>query len=104
MEHWKCIRISGKAHLRSDFRKKNTSFSGARTHKSTILEQYIFRAEIEKYFRWFLVQMKTVESAFEINWPLKTVPQKTLPSADVSTNFALHKIFPVHQNHAKCAI
>ena len=47
--------------------EKINSLSGARTHKSTFLEQYIFRAEIEKYFRWFLVQMKTVEFAFEIN-------------------------------------
>ena len=30
----------------------------------------IFRAEIEKYFVRFLVQVKTVELAFEINWPL----------------------------------
>ena len=29
------------------------------------------RAEIEKYFRSFLVQMKTSKFAFEINWPLK---------------------------------
>ena len=43
---------------------------GARTHESIILEQYIFRAEIEKYFRSFLVQMKTAKSPFEINWPL----------------------------------
>ena len=35
--------------------------------ESTILEQYIFRAEIEKYFVRFLVQVKTVELAFEIN-------------------------------------
>ena len=28
------------------------------------------RAEIQKYFRWFLVQMKSLEFAFEINWPL----------------------------------
>ena len=27
---------------------------------------YITRAEIEKYFVWFLVQMKTAEFAFEI--------------------------------------
>jgi hypothetical protein len=41
--------------------------SGARTHESTILEQYIFSAEIEKHFRWFLVQMKTIEFAIKIN-------------------------------------
>jgi hypothetical protein len=29
-----------------------------------------FRTEIEKYFVCFLVQVKTVELAFEINWPL----------------------------------
>ena len=29
------------------------------------------RAEIQKYFRWFLVQMKSLEFAFEINWPLE---------------------------------
>ena len=46
--------------------QEKKSFSGAQTHESTILEQYIFRAEIENYFRWFLVQMKTVEFAFEI--------------------------------------
>ena len=28
------------------------------------------RAEVQKYFRWFLVQMKSLEFAFEINWPL----------------------------------
>jgi hypothetical protein len=28
--------------------EKNISLSGAQTHESTILEQYIFRAEIEK--------------------------------------------------------
>ena len=31
------------------------------------------RAEIQKYFRWFLVQMKIFKSAFEINWPLTCV-------------------------------
>jgi hypothetical protein len=29
------------------------------------------RAEIEKYFRSFLVQMKTSKFTFEINWPLE---------------------------------
>ena len=28
------------------------------------------RAEIQKYFRWFLVQIKSLEFSFEINWPL----------------------------------
>ena len=28
------------------------------------------RAEIQKYFRSFLVQMKTLKFAFEIYWPL----------------------------------
>ena len=28
------------------------------------------RAEIEKYFCSFFVQMKTSKSAFEINWPI----------------------------------
>ena len=36
-------------------------------YESTIC---ISRAEIEKYFVQFLVQMKTVEFAFEIIWPL----------------------------------
>ena len=53
--------ISEKAHLRSDFRKKNISLSGARTHES------IFRAEIEKFFVRFLVQVKISKSPFEIN-------------------------------------
>jgi hypothetical protein len=34
------------------------------------------RAEIQKYFRWFLVQMKTSKFAFEINWPLGTAASK----------------------------
>ena len=63
----KIIRISEKAHLRSDLKKESISLGGVRTHESIILKQYIFRAEIEKQFRWFLVQMKTVEFAFEIN-------------------------------------
>ena len=28
------------------------------------------RPEMQKYFRWFLVQMKTLEFAFEIYWLL----------------------------------
>ena len=47
--------------------EKNISLGGAPTNKSTILEQYIFRAEIEKKFCWVLVQMKTIKFAFEIN-------------------------------------
>ena len=43
------------------------SLIGARTHESTILEQYIFRAEIEKYFRSFFGSNENVEFAFEIN-------------------------------------
>ena len=31
------------------------------------------RAEIQKHFRWFLVQMKTLEFAYEISWPLMFV-------------------------------
>ena len=31
------------------------------------------RAKIQKYFCWFLVQMKSLEFAFEINWPLVTI-------------------------------
>ena len=45
------------------FQKKNISLSGARIHESIM---YFFRAEIEKYFRWFLVQMKPAKSPFEI--------------------------------------
>ena len=51
--------------------EKNISLGGAPTNKSTILEQYIFRAEIEKKICWVLVQMKTIKFAFEINWPLQ---------------------------------
>ena len=28
-------------------------------------------AEMQKCFRWLLVQMKTLKLAFEINWPLE---------------------------------
>ena len=44
---------------------RQISLGGAQTHKSTL-----FRSEIEKYVCSFLVQMKTAEFAFEINWPL----------------------------------
>ena len=47
---------------------------------SIIYLSYIFlirplleaRAEIQKYFFGFLVQMKSLEFAFENNWPLET--------------------------------
>ena len=29
-------------------------------------------AEIQKYFRFFLAQMKTFKSAFKFNWPLRS--------------------------------
>ena len=47
-------------------KKKNISLSGARSHESRIY----FRAEIQKYFVRILVQVKTVEFAFNIIWPL----------------------------------
>ena len=61
------LNIYNQAFQKNKLKRKNISLSGARTHKSTVLEQYIFRAEIEKYFVRFLVQVKTVELAFEIN-------------------------------------
>ena len=68
-------------YLKSPFKirfQRKKSLIEARTHKSIILEQkYIIRAEIEKYFRSFLVQMKTAKSPFKINWPLATF-MKTL--------------------------
>ena len=45
-------KIYEKDHLRSDFRKK---------------KEYLLRAEIEKIFFHFLVQMKSAKSPFEIN-------------------------------------
>ena len=54
----KCIRISEKAHLKSDLEKKNISLNPRK--------YYTFRAEIEKFFVRFLVQMKTAKSPFEI--------------------------------------
>ena len=65
-DHWKCIRISEKAHLRSDFRKKKILEWGSNPRS-----YYIFRAEIEKYYVRFSVQMKTAKSPFEIIWPLE---------------------------------
>ena len=44
---------------------KNISLSGAQTHESTI-----FKADIEKKFIRFLVQMETAEVSFDINLPL----------------------------------
>ena len=55
--------ISEKAHLRSDFRN-NMYFL---EWDSNPRKYYIFRAEIEKYFSLFSVQMKIAKSPFEIN-------------------------------------
>ena len=55
--------ISEKAHFRSDFRTKEYLLQWG----SNPRKYYIFRAEIEKYFVQFLVQMKTAKSPFEIN-------------------------------------
>ena len=53
-----------KVHLRPDFRK-NKILPWVR------LEPTKPRAEIEKFFVRFLVQVKIAKSPFEINWPLK---------------------------------
>ena len=45
------------------FQKKN-SLSGARTHKSITLEQYIFKAGIEKYFRLFFGANENSKKSF----------------------------------------
>ena len=58
--------ISEKAHLRSDFRKKEYLLEWG----SNPRKYYIFRAAIEKFFVRFLVQVKISISPFEINWPL----------------------------------
>ena len=65
--------ISEKAHLRSDFRKKEYLLEWG----SNPRKYYIFRAEIEKFFVRFLVQVKISTSPFEINWPLKHVQIKS---------------------------
>ena len=52
-----------KAHLRSDFRKKEYLLEWG----SNPRKYHIFRAEIGKYFVRFLVQMKIAKSPFEIN-------------------------------------
>ena len=46
------------------------------------------RAEIQKYFCCFLVQMKSLEFAFEINWPLVTHLNKN-PFSDDQISFNL---------------
>ena len=56
----KIIRISEKAHLRSDFRKKSISLGGARTYESII-------SSGQKFFVHFLVQVKTTKCPFDIN-------------------------------------
>ena len=55
--------ISEKAHLRSNFREKEYLLEWG----SNPRKYYIFRAEIEKYFSLFSVQMKIAKSPFEIN-------------------------------------
>ena len=55
--------ISEKAHLRSDFRKKEYLLEWG----SNPRKDYIFMAEIEKFFVRFMVQVKISISPFEIN-------------------------------------
>ena len=55
--------ISEKAHLRSNFREKEYLLEWG----SNPRKYYIFRAEIEKFFVRFLVQMKISISLFENN-------------------------------------
>ena len=55
------MEVSEKAHLRSDFRKKEYLLEWG----SNPRKYYIFRAEIEKKIIRFLVQ--TAKSPFEIN-------------------------------------
>ena len=55
--------ISEKAHLRSDFRKKEYLLEWG----SNPQKYYIFRAAIEKFFVRFLVQVKISISHFQIN-------------------------------------
>ena len=38
------------------------------------------REEIQKYFRWFLVQVRTFKSAFEINWPFNLIRDRGKPT------------------------
>jgi hypothetical protein len=45
------------------------------------LEPTSSRAEIEKYFVRFLVQVKIVEFAFEINWPLQELAAQKVHKA-----------------------
>ena len=59
--------ISEKAHLRSNFREKEYLLEWG----SNPQKYYIFRAEIDKFFVRFLVQMKISKFAFEKNWPLE---------------------------------
>ena len=55
--------MSEKAHLRSDFRKKEYLLEWG----SNPRKYYIFGEEIEKFFVRFLVQVKISISPFEIN-------------------------------------
>ena len=60
------IKISEKAHLRSYFRKKKLPWVGLEPKK-----EIYFRAEIQKKFVRFLVQMmKALKFAADIYWPL----------------------------------
>ena len=69
-DYCKCIRAYKKAHSRSDFRKKYFLEWG-------LNPRIYHRVEIQKYFRLFLVQMKTAKSPFEINWPLASKIRNT---------------------------
>ena len=56
-----------KNYLRSDFSKKKKILPSVRLEPTKVS---FFRAEIEKFFVRFWVQVKIAKSPFEINWPL----------------------------------
>ena len=62
------LNISFRHFQNNKLKRKNTSLGGARTHESII-------SSGQKFFVRFLVQVKIVESPFEINWPLENLHQ-----------------------------
>ena len=72
------LNISFRHFQNNKLKWKNTSLGGARTHESIIYSG-------QKFFVRFLVQVKIVESLFEINWPLER-------EESIQGQYGMHKV------------
>ena len=59
---------------------------------------YYFRAELQKYFLRFLVQVKIAKNPFEINWPLCIFRKIRPPSVNISKTIQMVKSHDISEN------